>query len=251
MESKILRPATLESIQDVFKDPNPGYEIALGINPDCSVEVMTRPCGYLRQFLKARTYLQPRLDQVCDKMFQPKEFDSHVLQEQIKSDKQVLARHNITEADIAKRVFELVGKMEVLVEQKKGLRISSQAERVYSLMNKKFECSKWSGRNYLKYLPEINEQWVILDEQQAEFDGYCVSRVIWGGAHECPFQDPNDKTYYGYQYGNMDFVIQRLDTGDAIAISSLTLHTIAKHSFFQFPKHPYRLHPRKLIRILF
>jgi hypothetical protein len=111
----------------------------------------------------------------------------------------------------------------------------------------------WEGSDFLRLLPEIGEVWSLWLQEECTLNElqYRVSRVTWGGAQQCPFQSPSDKCYYGYEYGGKDFVIEDLVTKRSVAISSLTLHMIENHNFFQRPGSLYRLEPRVLVDVLF
>ena len=167
-------------------------------------------------------------------------------------DFEIVKRLGYTCKQIEDRVHYLVNSMEQMVKYGNGFRVSSQIENIIKLKLPNFPPSTWSGKQFLNELPHIDCGWVMVDQQQAIVDEHFrVSRVIWMGAQLCPFQLQNDHTYYGYVYGNRDFVIENLISKEIIAISSLTLHMISAHFCFQASKHPYRLHPKKLIRVLF
>jgi len=69
------------------------------------------------------------------------------------------------------------------------------------------------------------------------------------GAQECPFQDPNDKKYYGYEYGSTDVLIENLNTGKKIQFNTLLPHMIRYHHFFESPNVSHRLDPKDVIEI--
>jgi hypothetical protein len=71
-----------------------------------------------------------------------------------------------------------------------------------------------------------------------------VLYYAWGGAEKCQFQAVND-TYYGYQYGSLDWIF--IKDGKVMHIGDLLFHSIAEHHFFQSSKSPYRVDPVELI----
>jgi len=74
-----------------------------------------------------------------------------------------------------------------------------------------------------------------------------VIQIVWGGAELCPFRSPEDKKYRGYEYGSIDWVFIKCDTGEYMHIGDLLFHQISKHHFFQSKCSKYRVEPEKLI----
>ncbi len=91
----------------------------------------------------------------------------------------------------------------------------------------------------------------ISDERYTyETPDYIVRYVGWMGAQTCPFQSPEDKHYYGYEYGCSDFLIINKRTGKHIQFNSLLWHMIEIHTFFEGPQTLYRVEPSIVIDVL-
>lgn len=253
----------IKQIYHVMQDPFPDHDLAVMKTKE-KIEVKYLEQGSYLKFQKEEAvkngstkiirYKKPTKDQKCDFSI------DYSIAEQMDDkrmhyDQEIVKRLGYTCKDIATRVFDLVQHMEEKIKIGQGYNISRQAERtIQTILNpRNFTAQLWTGFKYLHYLPEIKSGWSLSHEQQAivENNHYCISRVVWMGAQECPFQKSDDETYYGYRYGNHDIVITNLITNETVAISSLTLHMISNHGCFQNSKNKYRLHPKKLIRVLF
>jgi hypothetical protein len=58
--------------------------------------------------------------------------------------------------------------------------------------------------------------------------------VKWMGAQECPFQQKDNKKYYGHQYGDADMIITNIKAGfSTIVVNTLLPHIIRNHHFFE------------------
>ena len=77
---------------------------------------------------------------------------------------------------------------------------------------------------------------------------YQIEEIVHRGSQECPFKDPNDHYYYGYDYGDRYYTIFDTKTGEELQLGSLLLHMISVHGFFE-GDNPYRVDPRKVIEM--
>lgn len=80
-----------------------------------------------------------------------------------------------------------------------------------------------------------------------EFNNYEISQTTWMGAQTCPFQEPSDKNYYGYRYGDTDVTILNLTTNKSITFNTLLPHMIRYHHFFESPNVLHRVNPKDII----
>lgn len=82
------------------------------------------------------------------------------------------------------------------------------------------------------------------------YDGkkYEVHMVVFGGSQECPFLAESDAhgRYFGYNYGDREIEVVNAK-GDRVIFSTLHLHMIEIHSFFEGPGVRYRLDPKMLV----
>ena len=78
---------------------------------------------------------------------------------------------------------------------------------------------------------------------------YKIKLVSYRGAQTCPFQDPTDKHYYGYEYGSTDVHVEDIKTGKKITYSTLLPHMIRYHHFFESPKVSHRVDPAQIIEM--
>lgn len=115
----------------------------------------------------------------------------------------------------------------------------------------------WSGSDFHTLVPrqdgwhvwEIKEAIVRLDD--CKTTDFLVSEITWGGAMQCPLQSDDDRVYYGYDYGNRDWVVTRRDTGERVFLPSLTVHLMLCHGgFCQGVGMPYRVEPGTMLRAL-
>ena len=108
-------------------------------------------------------------------------------------------------------------------------------------------------------LPVKNPQWsssyrrcALVPHQKVP---YVVAEIVWNGCQRCPFQDPEDKKYHGYEYGDRDYLIIAPGFDDDVrprdwiqAISDLSLHMITNHDFWG--KGLFRIDPIRFANIL-
>ena len=66
------------------------------------------------------------------------------------------------------------------------------------------------------------------------------------GSQVCPFKSKDDSKYYGYEYGNKDYIIKNKTTGRVLEYSSLLPHMIRYHHFFEGSVH-HRIDPSEII----
>jgi hypothetical protein len=251
-----LDKASIPEIYKIFANPLPDYEIVVMLaNGKLKTEHFEH--GTLRKNLGNCTYKKPKKNEQCNEQI-PNEAKIEILngsgslERRMHYDQIICAMLQISLKDIENRVFDLVQQMQSKIKMNQGISFSDQAERIIKLGYPPHQTKQFKGSPFWKYMPELCKEWVVAHREQAILDdNYEISRIIFSGSRECPFQNPNDLTYWGYDYGNLDYVIVDLTTQEGIAISSLTLHMIANHGCFQHSQHKYRLHPRKLIRILF
>lgn len=78
-------------------------------------------------------------------------------------------------------------------------------------------------------------------------DKLTVIQITWGGAEPCPFKSQLDKEYRGYDYGSVDYIFVKED-GKYMHMSSLLMHQIEKHNFFQGFDSPYRVSPIDFVK---
>lgn len=79
---------------------------------------------------------------------------------------------------------------------------------------------------------------------------YRVKIVTYMGAQTCPFQDPEDKRYFGYEYGDSDITVTDEKTGRTLKYNTLLPHMIEHHHFFESPNVSHRLNPENVIDML-
>lgn len=201
------------------------------------------------------------------------------------SGKTKLLRFCVTSEQLNLRIESLVRGMEMKVREGQGYRLCTAAETFIALGVAQFKqslssqmlwiikmaqqlkrkpnltksgaflfdlCSyqmpEWQGIDFARALPYFNPTWPLHDRQEAEVEpGLIVSRIVWQGAKECPYQKAADKTYFGYHYGNHDLVFTR--GPKQICLSSLTLHMILQHN--DWNKGPYSVNPKALVEMLF
>lgn len=101
-------------------------------------------------------------------------------------------------------------------------------------------------------LISYNSQWVCQNVTISEFvlseTKFISICVVWGGSEKCPFDEivcPNK--YFGYQYGDRDWVIQRTSDMEFLSFSDLVPYQANKYGFYQGLKNPYRLDPIKFL----
>lgn len=99
----------------------------------------------------------------------------------------------------------------------------------------------------LVYLRHKNDNDCKNYYEPIEFNGYTVSNVTWMGAQTCPFQEPSDKQYYGYEYGSTDVTILNIKTNKSITFNTLLPHMIRCHHFFESPNVDHRVDPKEVI----
>ena len=107
-----------------------------------------------------------------------------------------------------------------------------------------------AGKTYRKrkLLYERNPDGNIYDDFL--IDGrYKVKVQSYMGAQTCPFQDPEDKNYYGYQYGSADIFVEDTKTGKKIVYNTLLPHMIRHHHFFESPRVSHRVDPEQIIQM--
>lgn len=132
-----------------------------------------------------------------------------------------------------------------------------------------YKSPRWTGVDFAKLVPGFKPQWSMQSRQEAEVEpGLVMSLVVWQGAQECPHQAPDDPRYFGYQYGNHDYVFQRKrqttpsDAKESVSssslfapqlpplvVSSLTLHMMLCHN--DWNAGPYQVDPELLHAVLF
>lgn len=247
-------------VQQIYKafENSERHEICVAFKHD-GVLITTLPIGSMRKHCKVFTCEEPTAYSKCDgNKLHPQRHNMHIEEQQklfirMHYDTLILQHFNLTCQSISLKIYAVIVEMKKLCLQGKGKRVQYTAEKCLSLRYpQKFKLSKWTGVNFSEILPELKKNWSIVDKEEAIIsNNYRVSLILFQGAEECPFQDPSDPTYFGYQYGNKDYVIEDLLTKEKFAISSLTVHMIHSHNCFQASKNKYRIHPRKLIRILF
>lgn len=69
------------------------------------------------------------------------------------------------------------------------------------------------------------------------------------GAQECPFQDPTNEHYFGYEYGNANLAIKDEKTGKQLKFNTLLPHMIRHHHFFESPNVSCRVNPSDIIEM--
>lgn len=174
------------------------------------------------------------------------------LEQRIATDLALLARNR--PEDVVSKIESLIARMRSLPER---VWISDLYNRILEAMaqgqvsRRELQAAQqqWTGSDFLALVPQ-NPNWSCWHRQEAVIEGVLVSEVVWGGAEECPYGDEKDPTYFGYQRGNSDFVLQNLRTGERVLVPSLGLHLIREHHFFQGLRSAWRLDPRKLLAVL-
>lgn len=73
-------------------------------------------------------------------------------------------------------------------------------------------------------------------------DQLVVVKIIWSKPEMCPFKSILDEKYRGSCYGSDDYIFIK-GNNDYLHISSLLMHQIEKHNFFQGINSPYRVSP--------
>ncbi len=136
------------------------------------------------------------------------------LKEVYEADRKFLEKVNITYDQIADVLMTLVGK----------------ASRVRQLQYEKTK-EAWPKEGYL------------VDRR------YRVQITTYMGAQQCPFQDPTDKHYYGYEYGSADLAIKDEKTGRTLTFNTLLPHMIRHHHFFESPNVSHRVNPSDVIEM--
>lgn len=79
-------------------------------------------------------------------------------------------------------------------------------------------------------------------------DNLSIVEIEWGGAETCPFKSEElDHEYRGYEYGSRDFIFIK-DNYEYLHISSLLIHQIKHHNFFQGLQSKYRVSPEQIVK---
>ena len=78
---------------------------------------------------------------------------------------------------------------------------------------------------------------------------YSVKFDTYMGAQTCPFQDPTDTRYFGYEYGSTDVTITDAKSGKQLVFNTLLPHMIRYHHFFESPNVSHRLNPADVIEM--
>lgn len=73
-------------------------------------------------------------------------------------------------------------------------------------------------------------------------DQLVVIKITWSKPESCPFKSKFDENYRGSCYGSDDYIFIK-ENNDYLHVSSLLMHQIEKHNFFQGLDSPYRVSP--------
>ncbi|HOH47492.1 MAG TPA: hypothetical protein PLX59_06585, partial [Candidatus Cloacimonadota bacterium] len=89
-----------------------------------------------------------------------------------------------------------------------------------------------------------DQSWDLFD-RELELEGkFSVETEVVRGKLPCPFS-------HAGIYRKAFTILTRIDTGESLRWSSLNLHLIRDHHFFEGIGSPFRLNPEDLVRILF
>lgn len=155
----------------------------------------------------------------------------------IKSDEEKLAKYNIT--------FE---QLDAFFDKLKSH---------YHYQKNYRECSIIEVSEFLTKQPREEIHKLILQNEKYFNEYYPAANLLgsnisatyieWMGAEQCPFQSPDDKKYYGYEYGSRDWIFMNHITNKSLFIGDLLFHEIGKHHFFQSPSSDYHIDVDELV----
>lgn len=148
------------------------------------------------------------------------------LRDVISRDLETLKRLNVTHIQVANRMKSIM--IAARDSPKVKFRISDRIESTREVRRK---------------------GWCAWTDTCNDIGKFIVEITYWGGAQECPFLDPEDKTYHGHRYGSADVYVLNKTTNEVIFFGSLLPHMIKRHAFFE-GSGIYRVDPESAVRIL-